>query len=371
MNKFIINASTKKVLSLIIKHQPISRKEISELSGFSKPAVTYSINSLLEIGLAVESGDSPSSSNGGPRPKNLYLNNKFGYIISILIRSSVSLLKVCSINGEILSSYEFNSNQYENFNFMIKDIIKVSKSILDEYTLEKNIGIGVSIPGTVKDNKVIFSPIYDVDSFDIENEFLSSLKTDIFFERDVYNMAHGERWFGLAQKYSDYFCIWSGTGIGGVAVVNSKLVKGVENFAGEIGFLITDSSDVLKTQTLNSFGSFEKRASIGVIENKHNLETKKLIEEFNDDETIKKEIIKSCENLARGLANIILVLNPEAIIINGRFRLLEKTVENILNEELKRICPVFCKIEYSKMGSDAIILGGVYHVLNKKLDIEL
>ncbi len=371
MDKFSINSSTKQVLSLVIKNQPISRKEISDITGLSKPAVTYSINSLIEKGIVIERGDSPSSSNGGPRPKNLFLNNKYAYAISILLRPSTTILKICTLDGEMLKSFEFESTIYNTFEKMTKAVVKCTKEMIIELNKDKVIGVSVSIPANIKDNKIIFSPLYDVNTFCVEKEFEKEIDTDVFFERDVYNMAYGERWFGQAKKYTDYFCIWAGTGIGGVAVVNSKLVKGSENFAGEIGFLITDKNEItIENNSLNSFGSFEKQASISVVEQNFDMALEDLLLNSSHNEAIKEEIIKKCKNLALGIANIVLILNPQAIIINGRFRLLKKIIKPILEDTLKAVCPIDCKVEYSEMGSNAIILGGVYNVINKSLGVE-
>ena len=239
MKKQNYNDSKKKILSVIFANQPISRKKISELTGYSKATVSYGIDELLEQNVVIEQGVGKGNKNGGPRPINLYLNESYGYVISILLRQQEPVIEVTSINGVDFQKYSFSKDFYTEFTDMLQESVDLTKQIINQVGINKIIGIGLSIPGNVVDNKVIYSPYYDINSIDVVDTFKNKFGINVYVERDVFNMAYGERWKGKGRKYKNFVNIWSGTGIGSAIVIDSKLVKGVGGFAGEIGFMAT------------------------------------------------------------------------------------------------------------------------------------
>ena len=74
MNSYII-------FQCIRKHAPVSRAQISELTGLNKATVSSLVTELIELELTYEIG--PGESSGGRKPVMLLYNNKAGYAIGI------------------------------------------------------------------------------------------------------------------------------------------------------------------------------------------------------------------------------------------------------------------------------------------------
>ncbi|MBO6072874.1 ROK family protein [bacterium] len=65
--------------------------------------------------------------------------------------------------------------------------------------------------------------------------------TDFYIENDANCAAIGERQFGSLKNIKNAVMITLGTGIGAGIIVNNKLYKGNNQFAGEVGKMLVNN----------------------------------------------------------------------------------------------------------------------------------
>ncbi len=126
----------------------------------------------------------------------------------------------------------------------------------------------------------------------------------------------GEAWLGAGKAYKNLIMLTLGTGVGGAIILNGHLFTGHLGAAGELG-LITLNFDGPVCNSGNQ-GSLEQYGSIQAIRRmtgKEPAELGKLAENGQ------REAIEFWEGYGRllgaGLASLIYVLTPEAIVIGG------------------------------------------------------
>ncbi|MGK7955351.1 MAG: ROK family protein [Crocosphaera sp.] len=126
----------------------------------------------------------------------------------------------------------------------------------------------------------------------------------------------GEAWLGAGKDYQNLIMLTLGTGVGGAIILDGHLFTGHLGSAGELG-LITLNFDGPVCNSGNS-GSLEQYGSIQAIRRmtgKEPAELGKLAEKGN------KQALEFWESygclLGAGLASLIYVLTPEAIVIGG------------------------------------------------------
>ncbi len=126
----------------------------------------------------------------------------------------------------------------------------------------------------------------------------------------------GEAWLGAGRSFRNLILLTLGTGVGGAIILNGELFTGHQGAAGELG-LITLNPDGPECNSGNR-GSLEQYASVKAIRRQTNLEPVQLgaLAEAGD--------IKALtfwqdygSYLGAGLASLIYVLTPEAIVISG------------------------------------------------------
>ena len=126
----------------------------------------------------------------------------------------------------------------------------------------------------------------------------------------------GEAWLGAGKDYQNLIMLTLGTGVGGAIILNGHLFTGHFGAAGELG-LITLNFDGPMCNSGNN-GSLEQYGSIQAIRRmtgKEPAELGKLAEKGHKQSL---EFWKSYGCLlGAGLASLIYVLTPEAIVIGG------------------------------------------------------
>lgn len=126
----------------------------------------------------------------------------------------------------------------------------------------------------------------------------------------------GEAWLGAGRHFKDLILITLGTGVGGAVILDGQLFVGPQGAAGELG-LITINPDGPECNSGNQ-GSLEQYVSVQAIRRETDLEPLQLanLAKYGD-----AKALKFWQNYGRylgiGLASLIYVLTPEAIIIGG------------------------------------------------------
>ncbi|MDJ0633667.1 MAG: ROK family protein [Xenococcaceae cyanobacterium MO_188.B29] len=126
----------------------------------------------------------------------------------------------------------------------------------------------------------------------------------------------GEAWLGAGRKFKHSILLTLGTGVGGAIILDGKLFTGHFGAAGELG-LTTLNPQGHPCRSGNS-GSLEQHASIGAIYRATGKEPAELgkLAQLGDRSAL--EFWHSYgKTLGAGIASLIYVLTPEAVIIGG------------------------------------------------------
>ncbi len=139
----------------------------------------------------------------------------------------------------------------------------------------------------------------------------------------VLNDAHaallGEVWRGAARGSQNAILLTLGTGVGGAALVDGRLLRGQIGRAGHLGHISLDPAgtpDIARTP-----GSLEDAmgdCTVSARSSGRFSSTKKLVAASKAGDTFARTVwLKSVQALAAGIASIINVLDPEVVVIGG------------------------------------------------------
>lgn len=126
----------------------------------------------------------------------------------------------------------------------------------------------------------------------------------------------GEHWLGAGRPFRHLVLLTLGTGVGGAVILDNRLFVGHQGTAGELG-LITLNPDGPPCNSGNQ-GSLEQHVSVQAIRRETGLEPKELgdLARAGDADAI-AFWQRYGRNLGIGLASLVYVLTPEAIILGG------------------------------------------------------
>ena len=209
------------------------------------------------------------------------------------------------------------NNGYESILNIIKDLI----SDLKEKNNEKT-SIGVCTPGALSKESGLIknSNTQCLIGKDLKNDLEKILEQEISIENDANCFALAEARLGAAKNHETVFGVIMGTGVGGGLVINGKIHTGRTNIAGEWGH------HCIKPNGNECYcgrkGCVETYISGPALEKKWNQLTNQnasvpnIIKNSQENayKTWKNEFL---ENFGLSLANVIDIIDPDAIVLGG------------------------------------------------------
>jgi len=126
----------------------------------------------------------------------------------------------------------------------------------------------------------------------------------------------GEAWLGAGRPFRHLILLTLGTGVGGAIILDGKLFTGHQGAAGELG-LITLNPDGPVCNSGNC-GSLEQYVSVSAIRRRTGLEPAELgaLAKAGDSKAL-TFWQNYGKDLGAGLASLIYILTPEAVVIGG------------------------------------------------------
>ena len=126
----------------------------------------------------------------------------------------------------------------------------------------------------------------------------------------------GEAWLGAGRRFANLILLTLGTGVGGAIILDGKLFTGHQGAAGELG-LIALNPDGPACNSGNQ-GSLEQYVSVQAIRRRTGKEPAELGVLARNGDQFALDFWESYgRDLGIGLASLIYVLTPEAIVIGG------------------------------------------------------
>ena len=296
------------------------------------------------------------------------------YYICIDIGGTSIKYGVLSEKGEIFIDGTVSTKVTEKENFILSDVKKLIRNILDEYRNYEIKGICVSTAGVVNPEKgeIAYAgptiPKYTGTKIKEELEKEFSISCEV--ENDVNCAGLGEYWKGAGKGSKSMVCLTIGTGIGGSVILDGKLLNGIGYTAGEIGYMDVNGSyiqNIASSKYLVEKVQKEKMEKEGITDAITGVDIFELAKK--GDEICIAGINEIISNLAVGVRNIIYLLNPEVIVIGGGITAQKEYLEEKIRKEVNdgMISDMFRKtrIELAQQGNQAGLLGALYNFLNK------
>jgi glucokinase len=181
--------------------------------------------------------------------------------------------------------------------------------------------IGLSAPGlaSVEGRFIAYMPgrLHGLEGLDWTNYLQAPRLVPVL--NDAHAALLGEAWLGAAKGYRHVIMLTLGTGVGGAAIVDGKLLLGHIGRAGHLGHTCLDPEgppDVCSTP-----GSLEVAIGNWNIRERSQGRyhtTRQLVEaHLQGDPDATRIWMRSVKNLAGAICSFVNILDPEAVILGG------------------------------------------------------
>jgi predicted NBD/HSP70 family sugar kinase len=181
-------------------------------------------------------------------------------------------------------------------------------------------------------------------------------------ENDVDAATVAERDHGHGRDVSTFAFVSVGTGIGMGLVLDGKLHRGAHGAAGEIAFLPL-GSEPEDTRDARRRGALETAASSAAVvraARQAGIRARSARTVFDaaatGDATAREVVAAEASIVARALAAIVAVVDPELIVLGGGIGRAPGFAEAV-GAELARVSPVAPEVRPSALGADVVVDG--------------
>lgn len=222
-----------------------------------------------------------------------------------------------SIKAVLVQKEEIVGTRFErlprNFNALLEIVVNIRSDFSQAVGIKNIKGIGFSVAGALdkKRDKVMKSPnIPYLNNKQLPKVFKRVLRFEnIKMERDLPCFVIAEQKKGLAKKYRNIFYLTLGTGIGGAFTVDGSIVLGSHGSAGEVGQTIIDFDRLIRWENIAANKYIKSKLKIPFTEAKQKA--------LKGDKKVTRLFKEVGKNLGLGIANVINVFDPEAVLISG------------------------------------------------------
>lgn len=272
-------------------------------------------------------------------------------------------------DGHILKKHELTTESSKGGEQILKKVLKIVEDYNENQAIE---GVAISTAGMVDTKKGSIRhaseliPGYTGINFKDPIKEKFDLPTHV--ENDVNCAGLAEYKVGAGKDSKVALILTIGTGIGGCAIINDNLYHGVSGSAMEVGYMAMQDSTF---ETLGSAKTLVEKVADLKNEKAEDWDGKKIFDlAQNGDEICIRAIDEMCDVLAKGIANISYILNPDTVILGGGIMVqgdyLYEKIDKKLKEYLEK--PLYDEIylTFASNQNAAGMLGAFYNFLDKE-----
>jgi predicted NBD/HSP70 family sugar kinase len=383
--QYKINTSI--IFNYLRENGPISRAKISRDLGISAPAVSRVVDKLIKDGYVIETEKLKTA--GGKRPTLLEINSGRGYVLGIDLGRERMRAALANFNGKIVKKHLgfkiLDSKDMESA--LINEIGKIlssNKESRQKLKAPELKAICIAVPADVDTNsgKIISAPLYgNWRDLNLKDSITNEFNIPVFIDNNVNLATLAEKNYGEGMSFTDVVFVEISNGIAAGIIIDNHLLRGSYGSAGEIGFTIINSENLgfkvrnkgflekfasvrsIKKKAIEAISKGKKTSIVDIVKNDiDNVEPSMVCRAAIAGDVLATEIIEeTVKFLSIAIINLILILNPQIIILGGDIcnlpevnKLFVKPIMNLVEKAVPFKIPY---IRLSLLGEDSGIVG--------------
>lgn len=394
-SKYVRKINRMSVLNIIKEKEPISRRELADITGLTPPAITGIIREFLEFGLVEEEG--LGLSGGGRKPVKLRFNPAAGYVIGLEVTRCETTIGIADLKNHPSDIMRLPLDMTDPAAGIprLTEVVR-ELTVTGEAAGKRFLGMGIAFPGLINardgivTRSVNLGPAWRLYPLREQLQAATGLATVI--ENNSNASALAERWFGGGQESPDLVYVNLGEGISAGVMLDDRILQGFQGHAGEIGHIVMDEAGPVCNcgnrgclEAICGIPALLKRAEACVAACAANDPLRRV---WRDNGKIVLADLMACalaENscaarmlqetgryVGRAVADIINLYNPRTVFVGGRMAAVAPAFIDILTETARsHAFPEMARatsIRISALGNDAGVVGACALALQNVLE---
>jgi predicted NBD/HSP70 family sugar kinase len=345
---------------------PVSRSDLAGASGLSKPTVALALESLKRDALVQHAG---RRSGGRGRSAVLYeIRRDAGFVLGLDVGREFVRGAVADLGGAVVAR-DSRSTGSSSGAARVRELAKLATELLRDGGVP--VGGGalrqtiVGTPGIVEPGGRALRMAPNLPGWErpaVLRDLRRLLGAGTTIENDVDAAAVAERNHGHGRDVSTFAFVSVGTGIGMGLILDGKLHRGAHGAAGEIAFLpLADGAqDPREAQRRGLLESAASAAAVVKAAREAGTSLRSARSVFAaaaaGDARARNVVADEAALVARALAAIVAVVDPELIVLGGGIGRASGFADEV-RAELAELSPVVPDVRPSALGEDAVVDG--------------
>jgi len=327
------------VLEFIRFRQPVSRVDLSRLSGLQPSTISAIVEDLIEERWIKEGAVVRS---GRGRPSTMLSVNDDLVTLALDIRPNQAIVAVVDLSGRLLS-HETVMTATEP-DAAIAKLVKKMRSLCSKHPDKTFEGIGVSVPGRIDPitHRLLMAPNLGWEGFDLRSSLEEAMGLQVEIDNDANACLLSELWFGRLEGVRNAVLIAVSEGLGTAILAGGQLHFGLNGLAGEFGHIPIDPKGPLcgcgqrgcwetfasSRAALQAYRKLSRKTQVNDIQTLLRLAQ-------DGDQLALKAVKEQAVALGRGLRLITAALSPERILITGELTSCWEIFGPVVQKELE------------------------------------
>jgi predicted NBD/HSP70 family sugar kinase len=361
-------------LAHLLERGQLTRADLRDLTGLSKPTISEALRRLTEAGLASVVGH--ISGGPGPNAEVYAANADAAYAIAVSVRDSGDIdipsltAAACDLTGEIRGRAEMTVD------FLNTDPVTAVAEIVDRLRDE------AAMPASrLVHVQLAVAASYDAQTESIHHvgvtggwnrpglvgEIRDRLGTRVGVDNDVNLAAVAERRRGVAREADGFALLWLGEeGLGLAIDLGGTLLRGARGGAGEIGYmpLFTTDGEDRKVDLQDLVGG----PAVLSLAAEHNILERTPAEAVaaaaaasaDGSDPANAFFTALADRVSVGLAAVVAVLDPPLVVLAGQVAQAGgKALRDAVTAAMVRAEPLETTIAVTTINDDAVLLGAL------------
>jgi predicted NBD/HSP70 family sugar kinase len=227
------------LLSRLFFDGPLSRHDLSRLSGLSAGTVSNVTGELVDEGLIIEAGLVESD---GGRPRVLLrVDPGYGAVIGVDVGETRVKVELFDLGMHALSTVDHPLDSSRPDPHTVADLVaRGLREVLERAGMpeERVLGAGIGVFGTVEQGAdvLVHAQTIGWDAVPLERLFREQgVRLPLFTDNGAKTMGQAEMWFGAGRGARHVVVALLGSGVGAAVVTDGSTYRGATSSAGEWG----------------------------------------------------------------------------------------------------------------------------------------
>lgn len=356
-------------LAHLLERGRLTRGELRELTGLSKPTSSEVIRQLQDAGLAIVAGH--TSGGPGPNAEIYALEPDASFHAGFSVREVGGRVEpnlvgaIADVTGAVRARLEISVD------FPTTQPGAAISTALAALVAEAGISrerlhhIQLGVPGSYDplSDTIRYVDVAGWSSAGLIGRMRTEIATAVAVDNDVNLAAIAERAHGVAAEASSFALLWLGShGLGLATDLDGTLLRGARGGAGEVGYMPVGLPDPLQTGRRRDFTDLVGGDAVLALAAGHGLIADAAPDVLRAAAAGGHEAFldELAERVAFGLAAVVAVLDPPLVVLAGEVgQAGGVALSAAVARAASTASPLRCEIAPSGVTGDAVLLGAL------------